>query len=73
MVQVSAGYDAHALDPLEHLNYQSATYHTLVSSLMNLADELCSEPLCPPHMHLQTSSGSHPDHVIKVHASVSSR
>lgn len=43
MVQVSAGYDAHKLDPLEQLNYQSATYHVLVSSLMSLADELCSK------------------------------
>ena len=46
MVQVSAGYDAHELDPLEHLNYQSATYHVLVSSLMSLADELCSKFGC---------------------------
>ncbi len=45
MVQVSAGYDAHRLDPLEKLNYESATYHALVSSLMSLADELCSKSL----------------------------
>ena len=48
MVQVSAGYDAHTLDPLEQLNYQSATYHALVSSLMSLADKLSSESFCLP-------------------------
>lgn len=46
--QVSAGYDAHKLDPLEQLNYQSATYHALVSSLMSLADELCGKSLLEP-------------------------
>ncbi len=51
-MQVSAGYDAHRLDPLEHLNYQSATYYGLVSSLMSLADELCGKSLCPAHLHL---------------------
>ena len=45
--QASAGYDAHMLDPLEKLNYQSATYHALVSSLMSLSDRLCSELLIP--------------------------
>ena len=52
-MQVSAGYDAHKLDPLEQLNYQSATYHMLVSSLMSLADELCSNPPCPARTQLQ--------------------
>ncbi len=47
MVQVSAGYDAHRLDPLEKLNYQSATYYGLVSSLMSLADELCGKSPVP--------------------------
>ena len=56
MVQVSAGYDAHRLDPLEQLNYQSATYHVLVSSLMSLADELCSKSPCPARMQVQTLS-----------------
>ena len=35
------------LDPLEKLNYQSATYHALVSSLMSLSDRLCGERLFP--------------------------
>ena len=52
MVQVSAGYDAHRLDPLEKLNYESATYYALVSSLVNLADELCGETLYPGHPYL---------------------
>ena len=60
MVQVSAGYDAHRLDPLEHLNYQSATYHVLVSSLMRLADELCSKSLCLANLHLQNCMWFHP-------------
>ncbi|CAK0785473.1 hypothetical protein CVIRNUC_008682 [Coccomyxa viridis] len=42
IILASAGYDAHMLDPLEKLNYQSATYHALVSSLMSLSDRLCS-------------------------------
>ena len=50
-MQVSAGYDAHQLDPLEQLNYQSATYHALVSGLVSLADELCGEPLSAAIMH----------------------
>ena len=40
-MQVSAGFDAHWRDPLEQLNFQSATYHKLVSGLRDLADELC--------------------------------
>ena len=35
------------LDPMEKLNYQSATYHALVSSLMSLSDRLCGERLFP--------------------------
>ncbi len=54
-MQVSAGYDAHRLDPLEKLNYESATYHALVSSLMSLADELCGKPLCPAHVCVMTA------------------
>ena len=55
MVQVSAGYDAHRLDPMEKLNYQSATYHALVSSLMSLADELCSKSSCQACMQFHRS------------------
>lgn len=39
--QLSAGFDAHWRDPLELLNFQSATYHKLVSGVRDLADELC--------------------------------
>ena len=35
------------LDPMEKLNYQSATYHALVSSLMSLSDRLCGKRLFP--------------------------
>ncbi|CAL8471589.1 g11131 [Coccomyxa elongata] len=41
IILVSAGFDAHWRDPLEQLNFQSATYHKLVSGLRDLADELC--------------------------------
>eukprot|EP00884_Botryococcus_braunii_P023061 jgi/Botrbrau1/9439/Bobra.0252s0062.1 len=41
LILVSAGYDAHWRDPLEHLQYQSSTYHALLSGLKNLAQELC--------------------------------
>lgn len=36
-----AGYDAHWQDPLECLQYQSATYHALASAVLALAQELC--------------------------------
>jgi len=55
-MQVSAGFDAHQLDPMEKLNYQSATYHALVSDLMSLADELCGEPLSAAIMHPKAMS-----------------
>ncbi len=45
--QVSAGFDAHMLDPLEQLSYQSGTYYTLVSAVMSLSDELCGEFFSP--------------------------
>ena len=38
--------DAHWRDPLEKLNYQSATYHHLLTSLQGLADELCGAYRC---------------------------
>jgi acetoin utilization deacetylase AcuC-like enzyme len=51
----SAGFDAHWRDPLEKLNFQSATYHALLAGLQGLADELCgahcsgpSLPACMP-------------------------
>ena len=48
--QVSAGFDAHWRDPLEKLNYQSATYHALLTSLQDLADQLCGGmPTLPLH------------------------
>lgn len=41
IILTSAGFDAHWRDPLEKLNYQSATYHALLAGLQGLADELC--------------------------------
>ncbi|KAL4422258.1 hypothetical protein ABPG75_008455 [Micractinium tetrahymenae] len=42
LIIVSAGYDAHWQDPLEHLQFQSATYHWLAGAVRDLAAELCS-------------------------------
>ncbi|KAL4425020.1 hypothetical protein ABPG77_001798 [Micractinium sp. CCAP 211/92] len=42
LIIVSAGYDAHWRDPLEHLQFQSATYHWLAGAVQDLAGELCS-------------------------------
>ncbi|KAI3424719.1 hypothetical protein D9Q98_008108 [Chlorella vulgaris] len=41
LLLISAGYDAHVADPLEHLQFQAATYHWLTSRLCELAAELC--------------------------------
>ncbi|KAK9828772.1 hypothetical protein WJX72_002008 [[Myrmecia] bisecta] len=41
MILISAGYDAHWRDPLEHQNFQSATYHHVLSGMRKLADKLC--------------------------------
>lgn len=37
LLLVSAGFDAHYRDPLESLQFQSATYHTLGSKIVELA------------------------------------
>ncbi len=36
-----AGYDAHWQDPLEHLQFQSGTFHWLTARMQQLAAELC--------------------------------
>ena len=41
LILVSAGYDAHHRDPLETLQFQSATYHALAAGVRELAAELC--------------------------------
>ncbi|KAK8921465.1 Histone deacetylase 14 [Platanthera zijinensis] len=41
IILVSAGYDAHALDPLAGLQFTAGTYHFLASSIKQLAKELC--------------------------------
>ncbi|CAL9083112.1 unnamed protein product [Musa acuminata var. zebrina] len=41
IVLVSAGYDAHALDPLAGLQFTTGTYYMLASSIKQLANELC--------------------------------
>ena len=41
IILVSAGYDAHWQDPLEHLQWQSATFHWLTAAVRRLAKELC--------------------------------
>jgi acetoin utilization deacetylase AcuC-like enzyme len=41
MIFVSAGYDAHRLDPFALLQFRSSTYYKLAARVKALADELC--------------------------------
>ncbi|KAL9252889.1 Histone deacetylase 14, chloroplastic-like protein [Drosera capensis] len=41
IILVSAGYDAHVLDPLASLQFTTGTYYTLAASIKRLAKELC--------------------------------
>lgn len=41
LILVSAGYDAHWKDPLETLQFQSATYHALAAGVRAVAEEVC--------------------------------
>ncbi|XP_006663891.1 histone deacetylase 14 isoform X2 [Oryza brachyantha] len=41
IILVSAGYDAHALDPLAGLQFTTGTFYALAASIRELAAELC--------------------------------
>ncbi|KAL5993053.1 Polyamine deacetylase hdac10 [Asimina triloba] len=41
IILVSAGYDAHVLDPLASLQFTTATYYMLASNIKQLARQLC--------------------------------
>ncbi|XP_039126180.1 histone deacetylase 14 isoform X1 [Dioscorea cayenensis subsp. rotundata] len=41
IILISAGYDAHVLDPLAGLQFTTATYYMLASNIKQLAQELC--------------------------------
>ncbi|KAK4760824.1 hypothetical protein SAY87_005717 [Trapa incisa] len=41
IILVSAGYDAHVLDPLANLQFTTGTYYALASNIRQLAKELC--------------------------------
>lgn len=41
IILVSAGYDAHVLDPLAGLQFTTGTFYMLASSIKELARELC--------------------------------
>uniref|UniRef100_A0A1D1XRT6 Histone deacetylase 14 n=1 Tax=Anthurium amnicola TaxID=1678845 RepID=A0A1D1XRT6_9ARAE len=41
IIFVSAGYDAHVLDPLASLQFTTSTYYMLASNIKDLAKELC--------------------------------
>ncbi|KAM5577808.1 histone deacetylase 14 [Rosa sericea] len=41
IILVSAGYDAHALDPLASLQFTTGTYYMLASSIQQLAKDMC--------------------------------
>ncbi|XP_078433965.1 histone deacetylase 14 [Wolffia australiana] len=42
IILVSAGYDAHVLDPLASLQFTTSTFYTLGSRIKELANELCA-------------------------------
>ncbi|PWA89130.1 histone deacetylase 14 [Artemisia annua] len=41
IILVSAGYDAHVLDPLAYFQFTTGTYYMLASSIKQLANDLC--------------------------------
>lgn len=41
IILVSAGYDAHVLDPLANLQFTTGTYYMLASNIQQLATDLC--------------------------------
>ncbi|KAL5555441.1 hypothetical protein UlMin_037677 [Ulmus minor] len=41
IILVSAGYDAHVLDPLANLQFTTGTYYMLASNIQQLAKDLC--------------------------------
>jgi acetoin utilization deacetylase AcuC-like enzyme len=41
LILVSAGYDAHWIDPLANLQLTTIGFHSLSASLVALADDLC--------------------------------
>lgn len=41
IILVSAGYDAHVLDPLANLQFTTGTYYMLASNIKQLAKDLC--------------------------------
>ncbi|VFQ89988.1 unnamed protein product [Cuscuta campestris] len=41
IILVSAGYDAHVLDPVANLQFTTGTYHWLASNIKQLAKDLC--------------------------------
>ncbi|KAM1052500.1 hypothetical protein ACFX13_000092 [Malus domestica] len=41
IILVSAGYDAHVLDPLASLQFTTGTYYMLASNIQQLAKDLC--------------------------------
>lgn len=41
IILVSAGYDAHLLDPLASLQFTTGTYYMLASNIKQLAKDLC--------------------------------
>eukprot|EP00898_Chlorokybus_atmophyticus_P008078 jgi/Chlat1/8271/Chrsp78S00624 len=41
IILVSAGYDAHFMDPLAGLQFKTSTYHRLLRSIKTLANDLC--------------------------------
>jgi acetoin utilization deacetylase AcuC-like enzyme len=41
LVIISAGFDAHRLDPLAGLNLEDSDFHWITSELVRIADETC--------------------------------
>lgn len=41
MLFISAGFDAHSLDPMSQINWQTEDFYWLTDQIVNLANELC--------------------------------
>ena len=41
LVLVSAGYDAHVLDPFQALQFRNSTYYAMAAALKDLARDAC--------------------------------
>ncbi|KAG7667313.1 hypothetical protein Ndes2526B_g04179 [Nannochloris sp. 'desiccata'] len=56
LILLSAGFDAHYKDPVETLNFQSATYHCIVAAVLEVAKEVPNQ--CQESSHSGGGGGA---------------